>query len=51
MSAVDMHAASGLMPDWNRHEADQIDRIDWESLVEFGKPREFAPRAAHTEEA
>jgi hypothetical protein len=42
---------SECMPDWNRHEAGEIDRIDWQAITELAEAREPTPRAAQPGEA
>jgi hypothetical protein len=50
MSSSEVRFETAVMPDWNRHEADQIDYADWRQIVELGKLSELTPRARHTEE-
>jgi len=51
MSSVEGRADSELTPDWNRHEATRVDRVNWEQIIEFAKSREHTPGAPQTEEA
>jgi hypothetical protein len=43
MSGGEASAESELMPDWHRSAADEIDRIDWQPLVELGQARNLTP--------
>ena len=45
MSTDETAIESGAMPDWTAWETDEIDRIDWQPVVELAKAREWAPRA------
>ncbi len=51
MSSVEGRADSELMPDWNGYEAVRVDRVNWDQIVERGKPPETTLHAAHTEES
>jgi hypothetical protein len=51
MSIANERVESELMPDLNLRVSDEIDRADWDQIVELSKTREWAPRAAQAEEA
>jgi hypothetical protein len=51
MSGGEASVESELMPEWTRRKADEIDRIDWQQLVELDKAHDPAPRAALREGA
>jgi hypothetical protein len=39
------------MPSWHQSAADEIDRVDWQQIVELGKARALTPCAAEAEYA
>jgi hypothetical protein len=51
MSSREARIESGIMPDSNPYGWDEIDRVDWEQIIELAKAREYAPRAALAEDA
>jgi hypothetical protein len=51
VSLAELRIESASMPDWTAWEMDDIAYIDWQPIVEVGKAREFASRAASAEDA